>query len=147
MSSLFEKLCGRKTVKTYKLDKTEVKLGVLTQQDRDEVLRLVSSDDLLAKSETIKCPTLARAIIEIDGKDVNTYPEIVTLYSARREKYSGEDPRMTQKVAIEMFLGTLPSSVIEALFKAYSELSEMDVKETEGLKKNWKEESQDLSGK
>jgi len=146
-TNLFEKLCGRHTEKIYQLDKTLVKLRVLSQGDVDEVLRAVGADDFLAKGETVKRPTLARAIVEVDGRPVDTYPEISDILKTRKENFPNEGLEIARKVAVEDFLGKLSPSVIEALYKAYGELQKEDSDNTEKLKKNWKVDSPEPSGK
>lgn len=145
--SLFERLCGRKKEKVFQLENTQIKMRILTQSDIDEVFRSTSIDDFYTKSETTKRPTLARAIIEIDNRPIDSYPEVVERLNKRREAYPNENPAFAIKLAIEEFLGTLPASNIHELYKAYSVLVEEDRKESEGLKKNWVAVSPEQSGK
>jgi hypothetical protein len=135
--SLFEKLCGRRTEKVYQLENTQITLRVLSQADLDEILRLTSGDDLLARSETSKRPTLARAIVAVDGKPTDSYPEVIELLEKRRQMFPAESQEFSLKVAVEQFLGTLPPSILEDLFKAYGQLQKEDIEKTEQLKKNW----------
>lgn len=150
-TNLFEKLCGSTKSKTYLIKKTQVKLKVLSQADTDEVMRIVSGmvagDDYVGKVTIMKRPTLARAIVEIDGKPIEAHNEIVNGVKSRREVNPSESAEISNKIVIEEFLGKFPSGMIDLLYSAYNELKAEDDKENDALKKSWFQGSEDQFGK
>lgn len=144
---LFEKLCGKKTEDTFIYNGASIVFQALTQGDTDDILRSISGDDYLAKQETAKIPTLARAIVSIDGKPLSAWGDILTRVKQRKEIFPSENSDIALQICTEEFLRTLPASAVNTLYKAYGDLVERDRQENEKLKKAWASTQPELSGK
>ena len=127
--SITDKLCGKPYRAVRTVMGVSIEFRVLSTGERVTVWRKYGTNDLMSSAEAIAIPTLARAIVSVDGKQLSTCSEIQALKK--------EFPTKTVEELVEQFLSGADISFlpINALYTAYAEVVEEQQKELEALKK------------
>ncbi len=118
------------------------KFRALGQSDELEIARVTSASTFIEYTEARKVPTLARAIVNIDGQPLAEADEVKQLL---RSEKSG----MTPVQAVERILATNPaytSQVIDAIYVAYAGFRAKYFTYLIGLKKNSDQAKAEPSG-
>jgi len=126
--SLLDKMFGKPFVTDKMVLGQKVEYRVLTNPERVEVWRKHSTSDLLSAPEAIAVPTLARAIVAIDGKTWEQFKEIAEWKKAQ--------PDVSITELVEKHLQDFPFPVINELYIAYAEVVDAFQKNLDELKKN-----------
>lgn len=139
-NSLLDVLLGRpKPVVKLVIGKS-VEFRILTNGERGEILRNNPTANPLAAPEIIATPTLAKAIVSIDGIRWKDFQDVQELMNIRKES-------PIEVVVAEYLASTFPFPVIQELYLAYLDVVNDYYNQIDALKKTSPEQNQELSGK
>lgn len=126
MISLIDALAGKSTQKEFKFGEQKVILRTLTQGEMNSVMQRIPRSDLMPMIELIKVPELARALVSINGVNVEAFDDFIneTKKTPNKDKY----------LIIEEMLEKMDTFVISALYNVYSSFKEEISKQKEELK-------------
>ena len=136
--SLLDKLLGRPFVTVMTVLGKKIEFRILSNQERVEIWRLHPISNLMTAPEAIAVPTLARAIVSIDGLSWDQFTEVQELKSLT--------PTMSTLDAVEKHLSAIPWPVVMEIYTAYMEVIEGFQKSLDDLKKNSANPNPDQSG-
>ncbi len=138
--SLIDKLFGKPVSSTKEVMGMKVQYRILTNPERVQIWRKCPTTDVLATPEVIATPTLARAIVSIDGVVWSDFKEIQEL---KKEK-----PGATVEELVEEHLSkAYPFPVVNELYIAYIQVVDEFQAQLEKLKKSSADQSPEQSGK
>ena len=122
-------LCGKPFRAKKQVLGLTVEFRVLSTGERTTIWRTHGTNDLMSSAEAIAIPTLARAVVSIDGLGFEAFQEIQAL---KREFPTKPVVELVEKFLSDPDISFLP---INALYTAYAEVVEEQQKELEALKK------------
>ena len=126
--SLLDKLLGRPFVALLDVLGKKIEFRILSNQERVEIWRNHPVSNLLTAPEAIAVPTLARAIVSIDGLTWEQFVEIQELRALNET--------MSVLEAVEKHLSAVPWPVVMELYSSYMGVIEGFQKNLDDLKKN-----------
>ena len=137
--SLIDTLCGKPFVAKREVVGKQVEFRVLSNPERMAIWKRSPSTDLMSMSEAAVIPTLARAVVTIDGRAWKDFDEIQELERG--------NPRTPTVDLVEQHLsGDYPFTVLDQLYSAYSTVVEEHQGYLKDLKKNSVKTIQEESG-
>lgn len=138
--SLMSKLMCKPVLTTKQVLGMQVQFRLLTNPERVEIWRKHTTQDLLSAPEAVAIPTLARAIVSIDGTRLADFGEI--------DKLKEANPAVSTVELIEKHLSSAeyPFPVINELYMAYQIFVEEFQQTLEELKKNSETTNPEPSG-
>jgi hypothetical protein len=139
--SLVEKLFGKPYTETKNVLGKQIQFRVLSNPERVQIWRKYPTTDLLTAPETIAIPTLARAIVTIDGVALAQFREIRDLAKVLPETSTID---LIEKHFSDQDL--YPFTIINELYTAYTEVVGNHQIALAELKKNSAVATPELSG-
>lgn len=136
--SLTAKLLGKPFVQSKTVLGLLVEYRILTNPERVEVWKKIPGADLLSAPEAMAIPTLARAIVSIDGVPWEKFAEIQELQKVDTNKATVD--------LVEVHLSKYPYPTINELYAGYLDVSTDYQQQLEDLKKNSKVTNPEPSG-
>ena len=106
--SLLEKLAGKTEEMVADYNGLKIVFRTLSQKEYDEILRINPRADLFGL-ELTKIPTLARAIVSIDGMKFEGYSEFVEM-----------DSKLSAVQRKEIIIGDMDAISVDALYTLYT---------------------------
>lgn len=123
-NSLLEILAGKTEEVEVDYHGIKIVFRTLSQKEYNEIQESNPRVDVIGL-ELNKVPVLARAIVSIDGKKLESFREI-----------EEQDNKLTTIQKKEKFLGSMDAIVVDELFNVYAEEREKILKKKTQLKKN-----------
>jgi len=138
-NTLLDVLLGRPQSVVKQVIGKRVEFCILTNGERGEILRNNPTANLLAAPEVIATPTLARAIVSIDGIKWRDFQDIKDLANARKDA-------SIETIVAEYLSSTFPFPVIQELYLAYLDVVNEYYNKLDALKKTSPDQNQEQSG-
>lgn len=138
--SLVDKLVGRPYTSVKEVLGKKIEFRILSTPERVSVWRKNGTADLMSSVEAIAIPTIARAILSVDGVPFGQFSEIKNL-----QRNSPQAPVVD---LIEQYLSSpdVPFTLVNMLYGAYVDVVNEQQVELDKLKKNSTLTSPDPSG-
>lgn len=140
MPSLLDKLLGKPQAVFKEVIGKKIEFRILTNRERVSIWLTHPTANLMATPEVIAIPTLARAIISIDGYTWDQFKDVKEFLDVNKSK--------TLVEAVETYLSSssIPYQIIMELYSSYVEVCDEYQTKLDELKKNSEKQSQEQFG-